>query len=56
MAVVAAFKAPAQMVTAAVAAVFKALVQTVMAAAFKVPAPAVTAPKALKEMAFMAPE
>ena len=43
------------MVTAA-AAVSKAPAQMVMAAAFKAPAPAVTAPKALEEMAFMAPE
>ena len=49
----AAFKAPAQ--TATVAA-FKAPAQTAMAAASKAPAPAVTAPKALEEMASMVPE
>ena len=49
----AASKAPAQ--TATVAA-FKAPAQTATAAASKAPAPAATAPKALKEMASMAPE
>ena len=43
-------------VTAAAAAVSKALAQTVTVAAFKALAPAATAPKALEEMAFMAPE
>ena len=38
------------------AAALKALAQTATAAAFKAPAPAATAPKALEEMAFMAPE
>ena len=48
-----AFKAPAQTV---MVAAFKALAQMATAAAFKAPALAVTAPKVLKEMAFMAPE
>ena len=50
----AASKAPAQ--TAAAAAASKAPAQTATAAASKAPAPAATAPKALEEMAFMAPE
>ena len=41
---------------ATAAAASKAPAQTVTAAAFKAPAPAATAPKALEEMAFMAPE
>ena len=49
----AAFKAPAQ--TATVAA-FKAPAQTATAAASKAPAPAAIAPKALKKIAFIAPE
>ena len=49
----AAFKAPAQTATVAAS---KAPAQTAMAAASKAPAPAATAPKALEEMAFMAPE
>ena len=52
----AASKAPAQTATAAAAAASKAPAQTVTAAASKAPAPAATAPKALEEMAFMAPE
>ena len=56
MAAVTAFKALAQTVTAAAAAASKAPAQTVIAAASKAPAPAVTAPKALKEMAFIVPE
>ena len=44
------------MVTAAVAAAFKTLVQMVMAAAFKAPVPVVMAPKALEKMASIAPE
>ena len=52
----AASKAPAQTATAAAAAASKALAQTVTAAVSKAPAPAVTAPKALKEIASMAPE
>ena len=53
MAAAAAFKAPPQ---TAAAAASKAPAQTAMAAASKAPAPAATAPKALEEMAFMAPE
>ena len=49
----AASKAPAQTATAAAS---KAPAQTATAAASKAPAPAATAPKALKEMASMAPE
>ena len=45
-----------QAITAAVAVVSKAPAQMVIAAAFKALAPAVTAPKALEKMAFMAPE
>ena len=40
----------------ATAAASKALAQTVTVAASKAPTPAATAPKALEEMAFMAPE
>ena len=54
-AAVAASKAPAQTATAAAVA-SKAPAQTAMAAASKAPAPAATAPKALEEMASMAPE
>ena len=49
----AASKAPAQTATAAAS---KAPAQTATAAASKAPAPAATAPKALEEMASMAPE
>ena len=49
----AAFKA---LLWTAMAAAFKAPAQTTMAAVSKAPAPAATAPKALEEMAFMAPE
>ena len=49
----AASKAPAQTATAAAS---KAPAQTTTAAASKAPAPAATAPKALEEMASMAPE
>ena len=52
----AASKAPAQTATAAAAAASKAPAQTVTAAASKAPAPAAAAPKALEEMASMAPE
>ena len=52
----AASKAPALTVTAAVAAASKAPAQTATAAASKAPAPAAITPKALEEMAFMAPE
>ena len=55
----AASKAPAQTATAAAAAASKAPAQTATAAAAaasKAPAPAALAPKALKEMASMAPE
>ena len=40
----------------AMVAASKALAQTATAAASKAPAPAATAPKALEEMASMAPE
>ena len=53
MAAAAASKAPAQTATVAAS---KAPAQTAMAAASKAPAPAATAPKALEEMASMAPE
>ena len=49
----AAFKALAQTATVAAS---KAPAQTAMAAASKAPVPAATAPKALEEMAFTAPE
>ena len=49
-------KAPTLTATAAAATASKTPTQIVTAAASKAPAPAAMAPKALKEMTFMAPE